>query len=69
VLAVDYTTIARLEADAFGEEEFSQVAFGPRRFDWDVLEARGREMGKVRGEKGVVQRFVFFVSFFPFALV
>lgn len=40
----DYTALARLEALAFGDDEFSRVAFGPQRLDDEILEVRGKEM-------------------------
>jgi hypothetical protein len=56
----DLTTLARLEAHAFGDEEFSCVAFGPQRFDDDVLEARGKEMlaSIERNNEGEVMKYV-----------
>lgn len=52
----DWKRLARLEVQAFGEEEFSAVAFGPGRFDEDVLEERAREMGLINAKPGEITR-------------
>jgi len=54
----DWKQLARLEVEAFGEEEFAAVAFGPRRFDEDVLKERAREMGVLDLEPGEITRWV-----------
>lgn len=40
----DYKRLAYLESSAFGDDEFTRLAFGPHREDNDVLEARAKEM-------------------------
>lgn len=52
----DWKALARLEVGAFGEEEFSAVAFGPNRFDEIVLEERAKEMGIITPKPGEVIR-------------
>jgi len=52
----DWKRIAQIEVQAFGDEEFSAVAFGPTRFDDDVLEERAREMGIMNTKRGEITR-------------
>ena len=52
----EWKEIARLEVHAFGEDEFSVVAFGSRRFDDDVIEERAREMGVINTMPGETTR-------------
>jgi len=49
----DYVRLAFLESESFREEEFNAVAFGPRRFDKNVLEGRAKQMA-TPGKKGEV---------------
>ena len=48
--------MARLEVESFGKEEFSAVAFGPKRFDEDVLEERARQMSSINAKPGEITR-------------
>ncbi|KAH8592748.1 hypothetical protein B0O99DRAFT_628870 [Bisporella sp. PMI_857] len=54
----DWKAVAWLEAIAFGEDEFSQVAFGSRRFDDEVIEARAKEMQQENQHPGESQTHV-----------
>ena len=44
VLPSDFLAIARLEAAAFAEDEFSAVAFGPDRFSDAIMESRAKSL-------------------------
>lgn len=54
----DYKRLAYLEATAFGDDEFTQVAFGSQRFDDKVQEARGKEMSNWTNKPGEVVKYV-----------
>lgn len=56
----DYKRLAFLESNAFGNDEFLEVAFGPARHREEdrVLEARGKEMAKPKNDPGEVEKFV-----------
>jgi hypothetical protein len=58
VQAQDYKRLADLESNAFGDDEFAQIAFGPHRFDDDVLEARAKEMSKENRDPGEFVKYV-----------
>ena len=52
VALTDYPELARLEVNSFRDDPFSQVAYGPHRFDNDVLEARAKEMAATKNKPG-----------------
>lgn len=52
VQSEDWRRLARLEVEAFGDEGFSAVAYGSRRFDEDVLEERAKEMDITNDKPG-----------------
>lgn len=56
--AGDFKRLAYLETSAFGDDEFTQVAFGPHRLEDRVLEARGKEMSIPNEKPGEVLKYV-----------
>lgn len=51
----DFFLEAKMEAEAFRHDAFSDVAFGPHRFDDEYCAARGREMEKQPGKGEVIR--------------
>ncbi|TAQ89382.1 hypothetical protein B7494_g2266 [Chlorociboria aeruginascens] len=57
-LLADFPTLARLEADAFRDEEFSMVAFGPEGNSEENLAIRAVAMARQPTEPGKTMRFM-----------